>query len=525
MPEVTLPALIQQMLQPDFYPHGVQTPIQLLQTHISYVLLTGDYAYKVKKPVNFGFLDFSCPKRRQHYCQEELRLNARWAPDLYLEVLPISEHPAGRYRLGASNGHPVVEHALKMRQFPQESLFSHLFEAGQLTATDLEALGRQTAAFHQQADHSDEIRQFGSLTMIRRTLDGNYQASLPYIGRAQTQPQYEETRQFTDSFLVDHSRWFERRQREGKIRECHGDLHLGNVCRYQNQIRAFDCIEFNDEFRCIDVLYDAAFMVMDLEFRGRTDLAYAFLNTYLEYTCDYWGAVLLPFYCSVRAYVRAKVNSLILDDPGLTPSQLASAQEVAAAYYRQAWAYGRPRQGRLLVMSGHSGSGKSTVARHLAQTLGAIHIRSDAVRKHLAGIPLHQRGDDSLYTSEMTDLTYTQLQELGLFLASQGLTVILDARYDRQVQRQGILIQAAGRNLPVHILHCHAPLEVLAQRLDKRQGDIADATSDLLAHQLRALEPFTEQEQPLVIGVDTSGDWQAGLCREPLLALPPHCLA
>jgi len=512
----SLPPLIQQMLQPKFYPHPVDEPVKLVQTHISYIFLTGEYAYKVKKPANFGFLDFSTLEKRRHFCQEELRLNRRLSPNLYLAVLPIRAENESSYWLGEEPGE-VVEYTLQMRQFDQEHLFSRLFERGELTAERMQALGKLVASFHTTAATNAEIQAFGDVAAVRAVAEDNYKTSLPYVDRAQTQSQLDQTRAFSERFFQDHAAWFQQRQAEGKIRECHGDLHLNNVCLYEGQIQVFDCIEFNQEFRRIDVIYDAAFMVMDLEFQGRPDLANAFLNAYLEQTGDYWGAALLPLYLSMRAYIRAKVSSLMLDDPGIPETEKQQAQERAAAYYRLAWEYTQRRQGQLILMSGLSGSGKTTVARQVARSLNAIHLRSDAVRKQLAGIPLEQRGDQGgeygsgIYTPEMTQKTYDRLLELGLFLAQQGFPVILDAKYDRQALRQSAIAEAQAAQIPLQILHCTAPSEILQERLQNRKGDIADATADLLADQQQAAEPFTEAEQPYVRPIHTNQDLQEQL--------------
>ena len=514
----SLPVLIQQMLQPGFYPHPVNEPIHLIQTHISYVLLTGEYSYKVKKPVNFGFLDFSTLAQRQHFCQEELQLNQRLSPQLYLAVVPITGD-AAQYRLASDPNPPgeVVEYTVQMRQFEQEQLFSHLFEQGELTLEQMQALGKLVASFHATAATNAEIQAFGDVQAVRAVAEDNYQTSLPYVGRAQTQTQLAQTQAFTEEFFQTHSDWFAQRQAEGKIRECHGDLHLNNVCRYQDQIQVFDCIEFNQEFRRTDVMYDAAFMVMDLEFQGRPDLANAFLNAYLEQTGDYWGAALLPLYLSMRAYIRAKVGSLMLDDPGIPETQKQEAQERAAAYYHLAWRYTQRSPGKIFLMSGLSGSGKTTVARQVAQKIKAIHIRSDAVRKQLARISLNQRGDQEgaygsgIYSPEMTKKTYDRLLELGIFLAQQGLPVILDAKYDQQDLRQDAIAQAQANHLQIKILHCTAPRDVLETRLQTRQGDIADATAAHLADQQQAAEPLSETEQAHVQIIKTDQPIQSQL--------------
>jgi len=502
MSQATQPPLIQQMLQPEFYPHPVTEPIQLIQTHVSYVLLTGDYAYKLKKPVNFGFLDFSTLDKRQHFCAEELRMNQRGAPELYLEVVPVTEVEK-QYHLGGM-GQPI-EYALKMCQFPQEALFITMFEQGELGETHMKELGRVVAQYHAKAETNDYIRTFGEVAQVRKAIDENYQQTEKYIGGPQTQAQFEETKEYTDGFFDQRSQLFASRIQNNWIRECHGDLHLRNICFWQDKILLFDCIEFNEPFRFVDVMYDVAFTVMDLESRQRPDLGNAFLNSYVEQTGDWEGLQVLPLYLSRQAYVRAKVNSLLLDDSGVSADAKKEAAATAAHYYNQAWQYTKPRRfGQLILMSGLSGSGKSTVARQLARQLGAIHIRSDAVRKHLGEIPLHERGGDDLYTAEMSQKTYERLLKLGIMLATQGFPVILDAKYDRQQLRQSAIDQAEFHQLPLQILHCTAPLSVLRDRLASRTGDIADATGDLLFKQQAASEPFTRAEQPYVKTLDTT---------------------
>ncbi|MDZ8027550.1 MAG: AAA family ATPase [Nostoc sp. DedQUE11] len=508
MTEVTLPAFIEQMLEPGFYPHEVTESIQLIQTHVSYVLLTGDYAYKLKKPVNFGFLDFSTLEKRQHFCQEELRLNQRGAGELYLEVLPITL-VGKQYQLGGTG--EAVEYVLKMRQFPQESLLSTLFEQGKLKETYLDELGRVVAQYHAQAQTNDYIRSFGEVPNVQAAFDENYQQTEKYIGGPQTQIQFTETKEYTDRFFAERPELFASRIHNHYIRECHGDLHLRNIALWHDKILLFDCIEFNEPFRFVDVMYDVAFTVMDLEARGRKDLGNAFLNAYIEQTGDWEGLQVLPLYLSRQAYVRAKVTSFLLDDPSVPATVKEEATKTAADYYKQAWEYTKPKQGQIILMSGLSGSGKSTTARLLARKLGAIHLRSDAVRKHLGGIPLWEKGGDDLYTPEMTEKTYSRLLSLGIILANQGFSVILDAKYDKQQPRQEAIAQATKHQLSLQIIQCTAPLEVLQERLNKRTGDIADATADLLDSQFKQAEPFTEEEKTYVKVLDTTQPQEAQL--------------
>lgn len=501
MTDSMLPPIIQQMLQPEFYPHPVELPIELLQTHISYILLAGDYAYKVKKSLDFGFLNYSTLEKRKHFCFEELRLNQRAAADLYLEVLPITQLGQQVQLAGAGE---AVEYTVKMRRFPQHTLLSHRFEQGDLTESLVQDLAIAIAAFHQSAYSDDYIRSFGTVAAIREAFDENYEQTKAYIGGPQTQQQFDETRAYTDRFFAERQDLFQQRVEDGWIRECHGDLHLGNICDWNNQLYLFDCIEFNESFRFVDVMFDIAYIVMDLEAGHRPDLSALFLNTYVEQTGDWQGLEVLPIYVSRQTYVRAKVTSFMLGDPSVSDDDKAQASAKAARYYELAWRYAQPKAGQLILMTGLSGSGKSTTARRLAGQLGALQIRSDAVRKHLAGIPLNERGGDELYTPEMSQKTYDRLLSLGVQLANQGYTVILDAKYDRAVLRQEAIAQAQAHHLPIHLIYCDAPLEVRRDRLNTRSGDIADATAALLPKQ--TFDPFTDTEATLLFTLDTAED-------------------
>lgn len=498
MADASLPPLIEAMRRPEFYPHTVVEPIQLIQTHISYVLLTGDYAYKLKKPLDFGFLDYSTLDRRRHFCQEELRLNQRGAPELYLEVLSIARAEDG-FALGQE---PAVEYTVKMRQFPQDCLLSQLFDRGELSEELLRRLANDVADFHLKAETSDYIRSFGEIANIRDAFDENYQQTIAFIGGPQTQVQFDETQAYTDKFFAERSTLFQQRRNGGWIRACHGDLHLNNICLWQDRLLLFDCIEFNEPFRFVDVMYDIAYIVMDLTIRNCRDLCAAFLSQYVEATGDWEGLQVLPLYVSRQAYVRAKVTSFLLNDPSVSDADKQQASNIAAPYYQLAYEYVQPKTGRLIMMAGLSGSGKSTLAQEMTRQLGAIQIRSDAVRKHLAGLPLMERGDAGLYTPEMNQKTYNRLLELGLLLAQEGYTVVLDAKYDRQSYRQALQRAARDAAIDLTILSCEAPLEVLKTRVSARSGDIADATVTILEQQ--QMEPFTPDEQILVTTIDTT---------------------
>ncbi len=498
-------SLIDQMQQPDFYPHSVADQIELIQTHASYVFLTGKYVYKLKKSVNFGFLDYSTLAKRKHFLETELELNKKIASELYLEVIPICDR-GNKFTLDDSG--EIVEYALKMRQFPQENLFINLLKANKLSSDRFKELGKIVAQFHQNAETNDYIRSFGTIPKIRAAFDENYQQTQKYIGVVQTKEQLAATQAYTDRFFAQRQDLFQERIERHKIKECHGDLHLKNICLWQDKIQLFDRIEFNESFRFVDTMYDVAFTIMDLEEHQKPDLANTFLNSYLEYTGDWRGLLILPLYLCRQAYVRAKVNSLLLNDPQINQANQQEIKKAASDYYRQAYQYTQSKAGSLILMSGLSGSGKSTVASQIAKEQVGIHIRSDAVRKHLAGIPIDKSGKDEIYSDEMTQKTYDRLLELGITLAKEGFTVILDAKYDRSHHRQQAIAQAEISQIPLKIIYCTAPQAVLRDRLNKRQGDVSDATADLIASQIANAEAFTPTEKAYVRIINTSGEWK-----------------
>ena len=342
MTDSALPTLVQQMLQPEFYPHAVNEPIGFMQTHVSYVMLTGDYVYKLKKPVNFGFLDYSTLEKRKHFCEEEIRLNQTGAGALYVGVVPIT---GSEDKAEISGNSDPIEYAVKMRQFPQSALLSDQFSQGLIDEGKVRSLATTVANFHKATQTSDHVRTYGTGPAIRRAIDENYDQTGSFTGESvtvetpQTQKQFDETKAYTDSFFETEQALIQKRLDQDKIRACHGDLHLGNICEWEDTIYLFDCIEFNEEFRFVDTMFDIAYIVMDLEVAGREDLSKAFLNQYVEDTGDYEGLEILPLYVSRQSYVRAKVTSFMLGDPSVSDADKKAASERAAKYYTLAWSY------------------------------------------------------------------------------------------------------------------------------------------------------------------------------------------
>ena len=499
--------LIAALLQPGRYPHPVTT-VEHLQTHISHVLLAGDYAYKIKKPLNLGFLDFTSLERRKYYCEEELRLNRRLAPDIYLDCLPISGEPVNPVLGGAGT---VIEYAVRMRRFPQEALLDRALAAGRLEPRHLDALARRLAEFHRTIPAADPAAPFGEPDRVRQPMLDDFTCTRPLLADPADREVLATVERWT--LAVTERLWprLAERKAGGWIRECHGDLHLGNmVLTDAGQVVIFDCIEFNDDFRWIDVVSDLAFLVMDLRFRGAGSFAQRILNTYLEYSGDFASAALLPYYQVYRAMVRAKINAIqASQDGGATPAR-ESARALCHDYLRLALALTREPAPFLLITHGVSGSGKSRRTGQLLEEFpGAIRIRSDVERKRLFGLgPLDDSGSTlggGLYTPEASARTYQRLYDLADGLLAAGDPVLVDATFMKRAHRQPFRQLADRHGAPFILLDCIADPDTLRARIAARRArgdDAAEADVAVLERQLQYDEPPAADENPL----QTNGD-------------------
>lgn len=503
--------VIAALSRPAIYPHAADK-LRFIQTHISYVFLAGAFAYKVKKPVCFEFVDFSTIEKRRHFCEEELRLNRVYAPEIYLDVLPVRRNSAGAYTLGGSEGDgPAVEYALQMRRFDETLLDVHLRDG--LTQPHAEFIGQELARLHAAAHTDAQVAAFGGAARMRAIADENFAIARRFLGDTESRADAERKEQFADRLFGQWGVLLDARRDEGMVRECHGDLYLSNICVLRERggevLRFFDRIEFNDQFKNIDVMYDLAFLLMDLRFRKRADLGAVVLNTYLEHSGDYRGAVLRPLFELMRANIRGAVLSLKTAEPEVAADDREKARTDARAYFKLAAAYATPPKGKLILTCGVSGSGKTTVARAIAPRLNAVHIRADALRKHLAGVPIDKRGGEDLYTPEHTARTYAELIDIGAQLAAQGDTVILDATFANRTHREQAYAAAAQHDVPVHIIHCRADLATAKARLKTRPPDVSDATADVIEAQVRAFDGLTHDEQARTIewGPGDSKDW------------------
>lgn len=498
---VTPSTLLAALQQSTAYAHPCQE-IDHLETHISHVFLAGDFAYKLKKPVDFGFLDFTTLEKRRATCAEELRLNARLAPDFYLGVAPVCQSEAG-YRVrpeGCAPGETEAEVLVRMRRFSQDGLLDRLATAGQLEPETMTGIAQQLARFHASAGRGPDIDRFGSVDSVRAQVMQNFTQTASHIGRAVSAATHARLRAWSEEFLRSHAALFAGRMRDGKIVDGHGDLHLRNLCKLNGRVLIFDCIEFNPALRAGDVMNDIAFLIMDLHHRALATHANRFLNEYLEQTRDYAGLKLLDFYCVYRACVRAKVMSL---ESNTMPSTQYALEQEAASYFDLAEQMLAPRTPGLLITCGVSGSGKTTLARQAAEALDAVMVRSDAVRKHLAGIALTSRAGQSasggIYTPAMTERTYAALLQHAREIIASGRWAILDAVYGKQQERAAAAALARELGVPFGILHCQAPRAELQRRLGQRRAeghDISDATVEVLEQQLNYFETPGPEEGP-----------------------------
>ena len=502
-------ALIEALRSAQAYPHPVHSPIRVVETHVSWVLLTGPYAYKIKKPVRLSFLDYSTLERRRVFCEEELRLNRRCAPDLYLDVVPIGGSPQTP-RIGEALGN-ALEYAVRMVQFDTTQELDALIDAGAIERDELAELGARVGQFHAAAARAPADTPFGLPACVHRVTLDNFAelassaAPVPAtagLGRLQLRA--------TASFTASQALMSARRD-NGWVRECHGDLHCANVVRWRGRLTPFDGIEFDPALRFVDVASDIAFLSMDLGARGRPDLRHAVLNAWTEGLGDYQGVELLPYYESYRGLVRAKVAALRARQAAAGSTATVGPSAEVARYLDWVSAQAVRPPPRLLLTCGLSGSGKTWLARQLASSLAALHVRSDVERKRLAGLsPLadsRSPPDAGLYTREFNTRTYQRLAACAQACLRGGENVIVDAAFLRREERRSLVAIAAALGRRATILHCFAPIDVLRQRIAARRAarrDASEADVALLDRQPSYWEPLAAEERAITIEVNTA---------------------
>lgn len=499
--------IFQAMKRPDFYPHRV-TLVQQRETHISMVFLTGPYVYKIKKPVDLEFLDYTTLEKRRRFCHQEVTLNRRLTHNVYLDVVPITLKKGSYYMAGPGT---AVEYCVKMRQLRQEASMIRLLEAGKIDKEKLRALAHILARFYGRASTGGNITAFGSWETVSKNCDENFRQTEAFLGTILDERVFQIVRAATRSFLRRRKELFERRMEEEKIRDCHGDLRSGHIY-FEDGIQIVDCIEFNERFRYGDITSDLAFLAMDLDYEGHPQSAHDLLKAYVSYTQDHDVFALLDFYKCYRALVRMKVNCLRLQQGDLTKQERDRLLKETGRYtdlaYEYAVQFTRPT---LWVFCGLPASGKSTIAKEVAKSLGIGVFRSDAIRKGLFGRQPQEQMDlpfeKGIYSKQASSLTYGKLLLLAQEEMEKGRSVILDATYGNRHQRNEVVRLAHDMDANLMLVECTCSEAVLKKRLIQRER--TSSVSDARLHhfdRIKALfQPLDEVPDEVHIAIDTEG--------------------
>ncbi len=496
--------LVDSLMSPAAFRHPVSS-VDLIETHISWVVLTDDYVYKIKKPIVLDFLDFGDLERRKFYCEEEIRLNKPWAPDIYLDVVPISLDN-GQPRFDG-DGSPI-EYAVRMRRFDQEMRLDAQLESGNLSVADMKELGRNIAARHIAAEIIDESQRDKVIETTKSLIWDNFTALDGFINDSDL----TLLREWTERELQTLEALLWQRFDDGHVRDCHGDLHLANLVRLPGGITTFDCIEFSTDLRHIDVACDIAFLIMDLVARRRHDLAAHFLNRYLECNGDYGSMRVLSLYFVYRCLVRAKIAAIRSQERELESEREPDRTEID--HYRgMALRQIAHRIPVLIVMSGLSGSGKTWVSGELMAAMPATRIRSDLERKRMFGLDETEHSgsaiESGLYSKDASHRIYAYLCETARSILNAGHSVILDAAHLHESDRAMAVAMAKDCGVPCVLLSVTAPTEVLRQRVQARTRiaiDASEADLEVLEHQLKTAEPMTDEEKAMSISCDNTGE-------------------
>lgn len=500
-------SLIRMLQQQAEFDHDIKS-FEILETHISYILLTGYFAYKFKKPLHLDFLDFSTLELRKFYCEEEIRLNRRLAPEIYIEVISITGTENKPVINGASE---IIECAVKMVQFPSGRELDQLVHDGCLRTSDIDHLARKVAAFHQTVDVSTPSDRFGSIASIRKSVLDNFSLIRPVVDDDSHKDKLNLLENWTRESLEQFMMVFNDRKNNGYIRECHGDLHTGNIALIDDKPVIFDCIEFSEELRWIDIINEIAFLVMDLDARNHPEFAQRFLNLYLQINGDYKGLKLLQFYRVYRALVRCKVACIKYKQSFSDQSAAMHEHENYNHYLDLAYHYTQPVITPLIITHGLSASGKTTYSQNILEQLGAIQIRSDIERKRKNGMNEFTKSssavDTELYSLQNRLRIYEHLATLTETILDAGYPVIVDATFLERDQRVKFRNISSARELPFIILDFQAEESILRNRIIKREltgTDASDANLDVLNYQKNSQELLQDDEITHRIIIDTS---------------------
>lgn len=503
---MTHPELFSAMSRPEFYPHRPER-VEVVQTHISFIFIGGEMVYKVKKAVDFGFLDFTTLEKRKFYCEEELRLNRRLAPEAYLALERIT---ADAHGLSLNGTGQVVEYAVRMRKLPQERMLKRLLAEGKCDHAMIDAVAAKLADFHGRAETGGRIDELGGVETIRFNHEENFSQTASYVDLTIPHGRYAFISAFDRDFLKRQGPLLQRRVVDHRIRDCHGDLHLEHIC-VADGITIFDCIEFNERFRFGDVAAEVAFLAMDLDYNGYPQWAEVFVAAYIRHSGDTDIRRLLDFYRCYYAYVRGKVVGFRINDPAIDEAGRNEAKAIAARYFELAFTYAaRPERPLLIVTAGLMGTGKSVLAQNLAPRLGAEVIRTDVLRKELFAKGPQERHIEAfgqgIYSDEFSRLTYAKALEIAAERLKEGRSVIIDASYKRRDERLRAAGTAKELDAGFFLIECTAPEEALKRRLDSRQAagrDPSDGRWEIYLAQKSDFDAVTEFSSGTHLVVDT----------------------
>lgn len=504
--------LIQAMQEAHFY--DSDSSVDFIQTHISCLFLTADHVYKLKKPVNLGFLDFSTLEKRRFYCQEEVRLNSRLASSVYLGVLPISQDHNGQFFIGQDTDADIIDYVVHMRRLSEDSMFPALLRQGRVDDDLLRELASLLADFHTQARVVPEGSEMGSLPLIRENMEENFTQTEFLREKSISNTRHKLMRWIMLNTLNRKHEVFDSRHEQGRTRECHGDLRMEHICRFRGKLIAFDCIEFNERFRFIDTAADLAFLLMDMEYCGYWSQAATLLQAYAQASGDRQALAVIDLYKAYYALTRGKVLGIESTEPEFRPEERQQALDTATRFLDLAWFYAlQLHPPALIILCGLMGTGKSEMARHLGRKLQAEILRSDVLRKKLHGVepesPHHDEYGQGLYSSEKNQATYQALLEQAKVRLEQERSVILDASFSRRKYREMAVDLAQGLGRPCIILECVCSDRELEKRLQERQkqgADVSDGRLSLLAAQKSDFEKITPSEACEHVIIDTEGE-------------------
>jgi len=501
--------LLKFLEKPEAYPHNPEH-VRHIQTHISHVFMAPPFVYKIKKPVDFGFLDYSSLEKRKHFCEREVALNRRLCSDIYLGVVSIHEKE-GSFTLEAKGGGNVVEYAVKMKQLEEAYFLHHYIKEDTLNKEHLERVSDKLADFYLGQDPSPEILKYGEIEQIRYNTEENFSQTKQFIGETIEDASYQAIRHFNERYLTDNAALFKRRVEQKRIVDGHGDLHLEHIHVSPESICIYDCIEFNERFRCGDQAADLAFLAMDLDFQGCWKEERYFMDLMARKLDDPELHQITDFYKCYRAYVKGKVKSLQGSEEEVEPSERVKAKGTATNYFGLSLRYALlGSEPRVLIFMGRVGTGKSTLAEHLSEKLRIDVCSSDRIRKSLAGLSLEERTPaperEKLYSAKMSNETYHMLLEEVKKHSKKGKSVILDATFSLRKSRRELVKYLKESGVDYLFIEAQASEVTVKERLKIREGEervVSDARLEDFAMLQERYEEPDEIDVSKIISVPT----------------------